>query len=63
MPNYLLRRSGKNVIDGAYLPLSMGGELQLGNPEKTKCFKEKKMRANEKFKVEKHECVYCKYQV
>lgn len=31
MPNYLLRRSEKNVIDGAYLTLSMGGELWLGN--------------------------------
>lgn len=43
MPNYLLRRSEKNVIDGAYLTLSMGGELWLGNPEK-KCFKEKIIR-------------------
>ena len=34
MRNYLLRRSEKNVIDEAYLPLSMGGELWLGNPGK-----------------------------
>ena len=34
MPYYLLRRPEKNVVDGAYLPLSMGGELWLGNPEK-----------------------------
>lgn len=51
MPNYLLRRSEKNVIDGAYLPLSMGGELWLGNPEKKKktlSRRKKIKRANEK---------------
>lgn len=34
MPNYLPRKPEKNVIDGAYLSLSMRGKLRLGNSEK-----------------------------
>lgn len=34
MPNYLPRKPEKNVIDGAYLSLSMRGKLWLGNSEK-----------------------------
>lgn len=43
MPNYLPRKPEKNVIDGAYLSLSMRGKLWLGNSEKKKGFKEKEM--------------------
>lgn len=48
MPYYLLRRPEKNVIDEAYLPLSMGGELWLGNPEKI--LQEEKNDAHEQMK-------------
>jgi hypothetical protein len=34
MLNYLLRRSEKNVIEGAYLSLSMGVKPWLSNLEK-----------------------------